>query len=83
MKLKKNLKEKDMKTLTKIDLLRSTFSASDVSIVWSSDLKKMAKENEELQTENTLLKIQISKMEEEIKELKNIQECTTFVRLYA
>jgi hypothetical protein len=72
-----------MRTLSKIDLLKSKFGNNDVSIVWSSDLKKMVKENEDLHSENTLLKMQILKMEEEIDTLKNIQDCTTFVRLYA
>lgn len=72
-----------MKTLTKLNLLKSKFGAADVSIVFTSDLKKMVTENEELHTENTLLKIQIAKVEEEIETLKNIQDCTTFVRLYA
>jgi|LSQX01.2.fsa_nt_gb regulator of replication initiation timing len=72
-----------MKTLTKLDLLKSKFGAADVSIVFTSDLKKMVTENEELHTENTLLKIRVQELESKVDELANIKDCTTFVRLYA
>lgn len=72
-----------MKTLTKLDLLKSKFGAADVSIVFTSDLKKMVTENEELHTENTLLKIRVQELESKVDELTNIKDCTTFVRLYA
>lgn len=72
-----------MKTLTKLDLLKSKFGAADVSIVFTSDLKKMVTENEELVTENTLLKIRVQELESKVDELINIKDCTTFVRLYA
>ena len=72
-----------MKTLTKLDLLKSKFGAGDVSIVFTSDLKKMVTENDELHTENTLLKIRVQELENKVDELTNIKDCTTFVRLYA
>lgn len=72
-----------MKTLTKLDLLKSKFGAGDVSIVFTSDLKKMVTENDELHTENTLLKIMVQELESKVNELTNIKDCTTFVRLYA
>ena len=72
-----------MKTLTKLDLLKSKFGAGDVSILFTQDVKKMVTENEELVTENTLLKIKVQELESKIDELTNIKDCTTFVRLYA
>ena len=72
-----------MKTLTKLDLLKSKFGAADVSIVFTSDLKKMVTENEELHTENTLLKIRVQELESIVDELATTTDCTTFVRLYA
>ena len=72
-----------MKTLTKLDLLKSKFGAGDVSILFTQDVKKMVTENEELHTENTLLKIRVQELESKVDELTNIKDCTTFVRLYA
>lgn len=72
-----------MKLLSRLEFLYSKVSGVDVSIVWSHELQKLLKENDELLTNNNLLAIENEKLKDEIATLKQIQETTQFVRLYA
>lgn len=72
-----------MKSLSRLEFLYSKVSGIDVSIVWSHELQKLLKENDELLTSNNLLAIENEKLKDEIATLKQIQETTQFVRLYA
>lgn len=70
-------------TLDRDQLRHSKAPNFSVSFVWTKELQKLVKENDSLLEQNTALKTQVHRLEEELAQLKGVMEYSSFVRLYA
>jgi uncharacterized coiled-coil DUF342 family protein len=72
-----------IKRLSKADFIRSKVTGVDVAFVWAKDLQELIEERDELKSDNTLLRMKIHKIEQELTQVKGTMNTALFVDLRA